>query len=215
MKSGTDKSTDRWVTRNSLIDRAKNQNDEQSWEEFVSYYREFIIIVLNKMGLRSQSEDLLQEILIRIWKGLGKFEYDKNRARFRSWLVKIVRNTTYTYLTKNKKHQGNTSLDDEDNHFLKSIECQKTNHELEEVIESEWQVYITDMAIGNLKPLFSERAYVVFNLHLKGKSITEISEEIGIKENSVYKLKNRFKTRLMEEVVRLLEELDPSYVHSA
>jgi RNA polymerase sigma-70 factor (ECF subfamily) len=65
------------------------------------------------------------------------------------------------------------------------------------------------MAMKNIKGLFSERALVVFDLFLDGKSIEAISQQVGIKENSVYKLKNRVKARLKQEVDRISQELEP------
>ena len=47
-----------------------------------------------------------------------------------------------------------------------------------------------------------------FRLSLKGKAVEEIAEELDLKENSVYRLKNRVKERLIQEIRHLREELE-------
>lgn len=48
---------------------------------------------------RNIAEDLLQEILIKVWRGIKKYD-DKNK--FASWLFAIAHNTVYDYLRRNK-----------------------------------------------------------------------------------------------------------------
>jgi RNA polymerase sigma-70 factor (ECF subfamily) len=201
--------SDPWVTRQTLIMRAKDQGDQDAWEDFVAYYEGFISLVLAKMGMRYEIiDDLKQNILVKIWKGLHHFEPDSDRAKFRTWLNALIRNTTFTYLKSNKKHGKSVSIDDEDSSLMDELENQGPN-KIDEMIETEWAAYISNKAMDNIAPLFSERAIEVFHMIVDGKSIEEVSKIVGIKENSVYKLKNRVKSRLMEEVQQLLSEFEP------
>ena len=47
-----------------------------------------------------QSKDITQEIFIKVWKNLKKF--DTNKAQFKTWLFTIARNTITDYLRKKK-----------------------------------------------------------------------------------------------------------------
>ena len=69
--------------------------------------------------------------------------------------------------------------------------------------EREWRVYITNLAMANIEQFFSGKAIEVFKLSIKGKSTQEISEELEIKMDTVYILKNRVKKRLTEEIKQL------------
>ena len=83
-----------WLTRHTLLQRAIDQNDETAWKEFVSYYQDFIVMVLSKMAvLPDYKDDLTQEILIKLWKNLES--YNRERAQFRTWLSTIIRNTVF------------------------------------------------------------------------------------------------------------------------
>jgi len=56
--------------------------------------------------------------------------------------------------------------------------------------------------------LFSERSIEIFSLLLDGADITTVSERFGIEENSVNKLKNRVKNRLIEEIQNIRQNLE-------
>ena len=61
---------------------------------------------------------------------------------------------------------------------------------------------------SGIKPLFSERSIEIFSLLLDGADITTVSERYGIEENSVNKLKNRVKNRLIEEIQNIRQNLE-------
>ena len=48
-----DSKEDSYLTRNTLLIRAVDQQDESAWEEFVAYYRPFIRIILKYFGIAS------------------------------------------------------------------------------------------------------------------------------------------------------------------
>ena len=79
--------------------------------------------------------------------------------------------------------------------------------EVEEIAEREWQNYIANMALENIRPLFNEKTINCFVLFTSGKSISEISEETGLSENSVYIYKAKVQDKLLKEVKRLEYEL--------
>jgi len=54
------------------------------------------------------AEDVVQEASVRAYQYFDRFQGDGGRA----WLLRIVRNTCYTWLKKNRPHQSAVSLDD-------------------------------------------------------------------------------------------------------
>jgi RNA polymerase sigma-70 factor (ECF subfamily) len=62
------------------------------WEEFVALYGRLILLWGRRdFGLQeSDAENLRQEVLIRVWRGIGR--YDPAKGRFRSWLYTCTRN---------------------------------------------------------------------------------------------------------------------------
>ncbi|MBF0198523.1 MAG: RNA polymerase sigma factor [Planctomycetes bacterium] len=192
-----------WNTRISLINRAKDGDDEAAWEEFVSIYHGYIFMILKHMRITSVDlEDLTQEVLVKIWKNLPKFDEKDNRARFRTWLSTLIRNQALDAIKMAKRYKKRVDKAQEEG-MIKSInEC-----ELEAIIDSEWGQHILKVALGNIRDVFSEQAIFVFEESVKGVTEQELAEKLGIKINSVNKLKNRVKKRMIEEVKSLREHV--------
>ncbi|MCM8531289.1 MAG: sigma-70 family RNA polymerase sigma factor [Lentisphaeraceae bacterium] len=197
---------DEWKTRQTLLQRAKNPSDQQAWEDFVFYYEKFIFHILHKMNLASADfDDLVQDVLLKLWKNIDK--YDKQKARFRTWLGVTIKNTVLNHFeSKAKRQQQKQVLVDEDENLI-NLEL-VSQPELEDVIAEEWKRYISGMAMRNIESVFSGKAIEVFKLSVDGLSSQEISEKCGVSIDSVYTLKNRVKSRFVKEIKSLLDELE-------
>lgn len=196
-----------WQTRKTLLMRAKNQDDQAAWEEFVAYYRDFIGMVLRKMNLYSVDiDDLTQEILVKIWKSLPSHIYDKDRARFRSWLSRLIRNQVLNHMRAVQRRDNKHTMAAEDSSL--EVLPSHAEPEVEKIVRQEWEVYVVKLALKNISSLFSEGAIRAFTMSMEGKSSAQIAEELGVKPNSVVKLKNRVKVRLAEEIQYLRSELE-------
>jgi len=57
----------------------------------------------------ADAEDVVQEAYLRAFRFFGGFHGEDGRA----WLLRIVRNTSYTWMQQNRSAQMNTPLDDE------------------------------------------------------------------------------------------------------
>ena len=191
-------------TRITLIQRAKDPNNESAWLDFNDYYSGFIKMLLFKMNVpQSFHQDLTQDVMLKLWKGLKKYDIDDERARFRTWLSKVIRNSVIDYMrSENARKSREEKAGDEDNYFRSLSD---KNSDIEQVIHQEWTDYMLKQAMEHLKKSFSGNAIEVFMMSSQGKSVTEISQELGITVSTIYVLRSRVKAKFMAELKQLRE----------
>ncbi len=145
------------------------------------------------------SDDLLQSVLLEIWRSLSRFEIDEQRAKFRTWMSRLVRNTVLDHLKKESK---------QDKIVRELPKLDSTPSELDEMIQREWEIHLSRLAMKNIAERFSGKAIQVFQMSLDGKEVEEICRELSLSTDSVYTLKNRVKKYLIREIKKLREELE-------
>ena len=193
-------SKEQWQTRETLIDRARDPNDSQAWDEFTNYYANFIRMVL--MQLRAPQddlEDLSQTILVKLWQNLSTVELDRDHARFRTWLGTVIRNTFYTHCSQaasRKRRDTNAAI------------ANAVPPDIEDIIETEWRKHIIALVIERLNASFSGKAMDVFTMTLDEKSVDEIASALELTKDSVYVLRNRIQSRFRKEARQLRSYLE-------
>jgi len=195
---------DEWQTRQSLLMRVKDPSDPEAWEDFVKYYEKFIYHLLHRMDISvNDFNDLVQEILIKLWKSLKSYDA-RGGAKFRSWLAAVVRNAVYDYFLGEERKRKLLKKAPE---IIESLHDGQ-NSELQKMVEKEWKIYITNLALERISRIFSESAVKVFACSLEGMSAEEISSRLDLGIDSVYTLKNRVKARFIKEVHSIIQDVE-------
>jgi RNA polymerase sigma-70 factor, ECF subfamily len=74
--------------------------DEKALESLVAHYLNGIYNFSFRLSRdASQAEDITQEVFIKVWKNLKKFDREKS---FKAWIFRIARNTAIDYLRRKK-----------------------------------------------------------------------------------------------------------------
>jgi RNA polymerase sigma factor (sigma-70 family) len=137
------------------------------------------------------AEDVVQEAYLRAFRFFGGFHGGNARA----WLLKIVRNTCYTWLHQNRTHQA-TDLFDEQIH---TDVAESRNPETLLLQRADGQ--LLNRALEELPTDFRE---VLVLLELEGLSYKEIAEVLGIPIGTVMSRLARARRRLRESLSRRL-----------
>ncbi len=198
--------SDRYSTRLTLLDRAKDQNDSRAWEEFIEFYKNYIYVIIRSMNIHHyEVEDILQQAVIKLWKNLPELTHEPGQSKFRYWVAAVSKNEVLMFIRKQKSLARKMDKAKQES----TINCLNSTRlpEIDEIAEKEWKTFITNTALDNIKKHFSERAIEAFILQTKGVSVHEIAEKFDIKEDSVYKYINRVKLRLIDEIEQLKNEL--------
>ena len=198
---------DEWVTRHTLLLRVKDQNDQNAWGEFVSYYEPFIKTILRFLKVKdNDKDDLCQDILLKLWKSLQTFVYNEEKGRFRTWLKTIIKNSSIDYFRKANRinSQETVSLDES----FDSLDLSVSDEGLTQLIDDEWKTHITNLAMDKVKDSFSGNAIEVFEMYLDEVPTDQIAAKLNISPNSVSKLKRRVEEKLIREIANIREETE-------
>jgi RNA polymerase sigma factor (sigma-70 family) len=134
-------------------------------------YRICRIMVYNKTHV----DDLFQEVSMKIFKSLDKFE---GNSKIETWIFRIIMNSSINFNLKEQRYQDKNQL------FVNQIsEDTKSENDLNEELL---------LAISKLNT--TERA--VMGLFLEGYSYKEIAEILGLTKSNVGVKINRIKEKL-------------------
>lgn len=199
-------SVDALRTRVSLLQRARDDQSQLAWEELLTFYEPFVSKVLASMHFRGADlQDAKQQVFLRLWKGLHTYERDPERAKFRTWFARLIRNTAHNILRSKRRQPQGPSFDDETSGQSNLLSDDAL---IEKRVEQEWQEYVVELAMERASKVFSGNAIEVFQMSLQGVPVETIASELNIKTNTVYILKHRVKTVLLREIQQLKQDLE-------
>lgn len=123
-------------------------------------------------------EDLLQEIIIQLWKSIAQFQ---EKSTISTWMYKVALHTAITHLKKSKKREVHQS------NIKESIDYQQLPELYD---ESDYKrLYIAVSQLNNVNK-------AIILLYLEKHSYEEISSLMGISETNVGVKINRIKKKL-------------------
>jgi len=164
-----------------LIIKAQN-GDSAAFEDLVYRYdRRVLGIAFRFVNDREDAKDIYQEVFIRVFKSINKFQF---KSEFSTWLYRITTNVCLTYKSRKKKTQH--ILIDEENEDGSSFDIISddnenlpeeitTSNELKEIINSE------------IDKLSSKKKMIFILKHYEGYKIREIADMLKCKEGTVKK----------------------------
>jgi RNA polymerase sigma-70 factor, ECF subfamily len=143
---------------------------------------------------QQDAEDIVQETFLRAFRFFPGFRGGDARA----WLMKIVRNTCYTWLNENRPLQDATEFDE--NIFLPDS-CVPNPEEA--VLRNDSNILVRE-AMEKLSPNFRE---VLILRELEGMSYREIADITGMPVGTVMSSLSRARGRLRQVLTTLMNEV--------
>jgi RNA polymerase sigma factor (sigma-70 family) len=90
-------------TRPTLLSKVR-RGDEDGWSRFYEFYEEFVYSAARATGLsHEESRDVLQDTMVTVRDYISNFVPNNTRARFRTWLRKIVQSRIADQYRKKKR----------------------------------------------------------------------------------------------------------------
>lgn len=181
-------------TSHSLLDRLKTRSSTEDWRLFVDIYKPFITIHFNRMGVTSSdSDDLCQETLTQVFKGLSNFDHNGRTGAFRNWLKKIIRQKLWKFAESQKRTARTNSID------KLQIENGKTGSLFDQHWDREHDRHVVNRLLEIISKEFTKTSWESFRrVVLQGNSASDVAGELSVSVNSVLIAKSRIMKRLRE-----------------
>lgn len=165
-------------TEASLVARAR-AGDADAFEQLAGAHADRLFAVLLRLlGDRGEAGDVAQEVMLRAWQGIGRFE---GRSDFFTWLYRIAVNEANRALEKRSRRPADVPIDTEASQLPASARDEPTrqaeNRELRAAL---------DKALADLPPPY--RTAIVLR-DVEGLPTREAAEIAGVSEAA-------FKSRL-------------------
>ena len=183
-------------TRNSLILRLRNRQDVESWREFVAIYQPVIFRVAKHRGMQdADAHELVQRVLLAVARAVDRFQPDKNRARFRTWLYRITHNEFCKELKNTKRNLGTG-----DTGVREMLENVAEKEAAGDEFSVEYRRSVFRWAADRVRPKFSISTWHAFwRTSVVGESTESVAQELGLSKGAVYIARSRVMARLQRE----------------
>jgi len=191
----------------SRISLVKRQ-DTRAIHDFVSRYRGPVVSFVRNAGFGPEdAEDLAQEVFVRITRDDVLVKADKDRGRFRSFLLGVTQNVIREERRRrgaDKRGGGRVPLSiDESERELAEVLPQEHR---EESFDRLWVEGLVKSALGELEKERPEY-YRALTLHLQdGMEYSQIAAKLGKKlqdvKNWIHRARARLADLIKEEVAR-------------
>lgn len=189
-------------TRASLLLRLQDLDDHSSWIEFFDRYRWFIFGIALRMGLsRQDAEEVVQDTVISVSRGLPSFSYNPTKGSFKGWLMRVTQHKVVDQFRKLGRQVPTDGLPGENATTAEAA----VDQPFDAFWEAEWQHNLLQVATDQLRLAVSPRNFQIFDWTVRmGRTAEETAKAFGI--STVLVRVTKF--RVLHEFKRILRRLE-------
>ena len=191
-------------TSHSLLDRARRQPDSECWNRLVELYAPLLKSWLTHYQVQdSDSEDLVQEVLLVVARELPSFDHNQQTGAFRSWLRTILVNRLRDFWRSRRYRPIATG----DSDFKRRLdELADDASEMSRVWDRQHDDHVVRKVMESIRPQTAKNTWAAFRRQmLDGVSASETARELGISVDSAYAAKSRVLRMLRQEARGLID----------
>lgn len=176
--------------------------EERAFQELVDRYQTRLLnFVYRTIGDRDRAEDLVQEVFIRVYRHIGRFDRSK---KFSTWIYTIASNLAKNELRNRSRNPLvlfqaiRARFEDEE----RPLQFEDTQYKPDDLFRKRHLREMVERAVAEL-PVHHREVFVL--RELEGKSYEEIAEITGVNLGTVKSRLNRARTAfadIIEPMVR-------------
>jgi RNA polymerase sigma-70 factor (ECF subfamily) len=184
-------------TRASLLVRVRNSADQAAWYEFVEIYWPVIHRLARRKGLQeADADDLAQQVLMSVARTIEERPHDHGRAKFRTWLGKVVQNAALNALSRTKPDRAAGG----DGHAI-HVDNAAGREPDSQLLQLELRREVFRWAARQIEREFQPDTWQAFwQTAVEGRSCEDVAVELNKGVGAVYAARSRVMKRLQEKV---------------
>ncbi|MEM8952868.1 MAG: sigma-70 family RNA polymerase sigma factor [Verrucomicrobiota bacterium] len=202
-------------TRQTLLIKIRDHDDNAAWSEFTHLYTPLINNFALARGLNPEdAADVTQDTLKAVAKAIENFQYDPDKGTFRSWLYTVTRSKLNQHFAKNLKHppaSGSTAV-----HQIieESPDPTSDDERQREYWELEYKRHIFDWAASKTRHEFEAKTWNAFwKTAVDQVPPAEAARQLNMTPGAVTVAKHRVIKRLRDKVQSVTGDIDlPAHV---
>ena len=199
-------------TRQSLLSRLKDWEDQDSWKIFFDTYWKLIYQTALRAGLNeTEAQDVVQETVIRVSKSMKTFEYRQANGSFKAWLLRLTQWRIADQFKKRQKDIADTRVEAGKPRKRGAATATGTGTAegsfdviSETSWDEDWESNLLEAAVGRVKRRVDPSQYQIFHLLVfKEWSAAKVARTLKVSRPKIYLVKHRINNLLKKEVTRL------------
>jgi RNA polymerase sigma-70 factor (ECF subfamily) len=193
-------------TRQSLLARLKDWQDQASWHAFFNRYWRLIYSVARRSGLsEDESQEVVQETIITVCKNIRSFEYNPDRGSFRSWLLMLTRQRIIGRWRKKQAQPEFDTVSKADLSHSPNVK-ESAAFPLEAIWDQEWNRHLITVASEHVKQQVAGKQFQIYDLYvLQNWPVQRVKGFLKVSTSQVYLAKHRV-GRLMRKAIKRLSQ---------
>lgn len=209
----TEPGTDSFLpTRQSLLSRLRDCQDQEGWREFFDTYWRLIYNVARRAGLAdAEAQDVVQNTFIYLTRRMPEFRYDRTRGSFKSWLCRVTRSRISVFRRRASAKEPplpELNLEEDDASVWESIP-DPAGDALDEVWQREWETNLVKAALRRIRQKVSGEQLMIFELAALGEvPLKQVARKLDVSLMQVYLARHRVGKLFKAEVLRLRKETE-------
>ena len=209
----TEHGTDAFLpTRQSLLSRLRDCQDQDGWREFFDLYWRLIYRVARQAGLDdAAAQDVVQNTFIYLTRRMPKFRYDPARGSFKSWLRRVTRSRISVFRRRAEAKEPplpELPLEENDVSVWEAVP-DPAGDAMDEIWQREWEDNLVKAALRRISAKVSAQQLMIFELAALGEvPLKQVARKLDVSLMQVYLARHRVGKLFRAEVTRLRRETE-------
>lgn len=187
----------------SLLERLTGNPGDDDWRRLLDLYQPLLRAWMLRAGVAaSDVDDLIQEVLLVVFREVGGFER-RGSGAFRAWLRTILAHRVHNYF-RGQQHRPAAIGGSE---MLQSLaELESPESALSQLWDREHDDHVVAILLRRVHRDFAPATWQAFCRHVQqGEPAASVAAELGLSLNSVLLAKSRVLKRLRQELGGIID----------